>query len=588
MEKRVLLAVVLSFIVLYGFQALFPPATPPERSTAAPAGSPPAATDTAVPQPAGPAGDTPPSPAAATVEAPAALVADTEDRNVRLESDAVSALFSTRGGVLKSWRLKKYADPSGQPLELVPQNVPEGTLRPFALTVDDGAATATLQRALFKPNATEVRVQGGPATLDFEYQDAAGLSAAKTFHFSATNPYLIEFSATVTRGGAPLVPTVEWGPAIGSGLSESSGFVYSPPSQPIFSREGDVTRVAQGSVSEHSTVTGALGFAGVDDHYFLSAAIPAGTPLTVKYGTLDVPVPGAPEKPARFVTWSATFEGAPSNARFFLGPKDFDVLKSIDPSMTYAIDFGIFRWFVVPLHNALKWIHGYAGNWGWSIIILTVIINLVMFPLRHKSVVSMRRMQELQPEVKAIQERYKHLKMSDPARGKQNTELMNLYRERGVNPASGCVPMLLTLPVLIAFYSMLSVAVELRGAPFILWIRDLSSYDPLYITPILMGATQFIQTKMTPQTGADPMQQKMMLFMPIIFTGMFVFMPSGLVLYWTASNIWTIGQQVVTNKLIGPPAKHTVRPPAERRLKSAGTGKTDSASGKAGQSKERK
>jgi YidC/Oxa1 family membrane protein insertase len=586
MEKRVLLAVVLSFVVLYGYQALFPPAKPSQRPTTAPTGGPAAARDTAVTPPS--AGVPPQSSAAATVEAPAALVADTQDRDVRFESDAVSALFSTRGAVLKSWRLKNYADPSGRPLELVPQNVPEGTLRPFALTVDDGPATAALQRALFKPSTMEVRVQDGPATLAFEYQDVAGLSASKTFTFSATNPYLLEFSAAVTRGGAPLMPTVEWGPAIGFGLSESSGFVYSPPAQPIFSRDGDVTRVAQGSVAEHSTVTGTLAFAGVDDHYFLSAAIPAGTPLTVKYGRLDVPVAGAPDKPARFVTWSATFQGAPSKARFFFGPKDFDVLKSIDPYMTYAIDFGIFRWFVVPLHNALKWIHGYAGNWGWSIIILTVIINLVMFPLRHKSVVSMRKMQELQPEVKAIQERYKHLKMSDPARGKQNTELMNLYRERGVNPASGCVPMLLTLPVLIAFYSMLSVAVELRGAPFILWIRDLSSYDPLYITPILMGATQFIQTKMTPQTGADPMQQKMMLFLPIVFTGMFIFMPSGLVLYWTASNIWTIGQQVVTNKLIGPPAPRTIRPPAERRLKSAGTGKTDSAAGKAGQSKERK
>jgi len=383
------------------------------------------------------------------------------------------------------------------------------------------------------------------------------------------------------------VPAVEWGPAIGLGVSKSSGFVYNPPPQPIYSRDGEVTRVAQGKVSEHATVSGTIQFAGVDDHYFLSAVITPGAPLTVKYGTLDVPVPNTPDSAAHFVTWSVAFPSAPSNARFFFGPKDFDALKSIDPSLTYAIDFGMFRWFVVPLHNALKWVHGYAGNWGWSIIILTVIINIVMFPLRHKSVVSMRKMQELQPEVKAIQERYKNLKMSDPARSKQNTELMNLYRERGVNPASGCVPMLLTFPVLIAFYSMLSVAVELRGAPFILWIRDLSAYDPLYITPLLMGATQFIQTKMTPQTGTDPIQQKMMLFMPIMFTGMFIFMPSGLVIYWTASNIWTIGQQVLTNRIIGPPAKHTVRPPAERKMKSAGSGKSEPA-GKTDQPKERK
>jgi YidC/Oxa1 family membrane protein insertase len=586
MEKRVLLAVILSFVVLYGYQALFQP-KPPQRTPAPSGTTAPAATP--APAQAGvdqPKADAPVAAPAVAVET-AAVVADTQERDVRVESEAVSAVFSTRGGVLKSWRLKRYHDPSGQPLELVPQNVPESTLRPFALTVDDLGTRATLLRALFKPSATDVRVHGTPATLTFDYEDVAGLVANKTFVFSADNPYLIEFSATVTRGGSPLVPTVEWGPAIGLGVAKSSGFVYDPPPQPIYSREGEVTRVAQNKISEHASVSGVLPFAGVDDHYFLSAAIAPGTPVTVAYAPLDVPVPNTPDAVAHFVAWSATFQSAPSKVRFFFGPKDFDVLKSIDPYLTYAIDFGMFRWFVVPLHNALKWVHGYAGNWGWSIIILTVIINVVMFPLRHKSVVSMRKMQELQPEVKAIQERYKHLKMSDPARSKQNTELMNLYRERGVNPASGCVPMLLTFPVLIAFYSMLSVAVELRGAPFIFWIRDLSAYDPLYITPLLMGATQFVQTKMTPQTGADPIQQKMMLFMPIMFTGMFIFMPSGLVLYWTASNMWTIGQQVLTNRLIGPPAKRTVRPPAERKLKNAGAGKTVSA-GKTDQPKERK
>jgi YidC/Oxa1 family membrane protein insertase len=218
----------------------------------------------------------------------------------------------------------------------------------------------------------------------------------------------------------------------------------------------------------------------------------------------------------------------------------------------------------------------FVGNFGWSIIILTVLINLAMFPLRHKSVVSMRRMQELQPEVKAIQDRYAKLKVTDPARQKMNTEMMSLYRERGVNPASGCVPMLLTLPVLFAFYSMLSVAIELRGAPFVGWIHDLSVHDPLFITPVLMGITQFVQTRMTPST-ADPMQQKMMMFMPIIFMAMFIWAPSGLVLYWTTSNLWAIGQQAFTNRLIGPPAQHTVRPAAERRVKNAGGGKTDQA-----------
>jgi YidC/Oxa1 family membrane protein insertase len=196
-----------------------------------------------------------------------------------------------------------------------------------------------------------------------------------------------------------------------------------------------------------------------------------------------------------------------------------------------------------------------------------------MFPLRHKSVVSMRKMQEIQPEIKAIQERYKKLKVTDPARQKMNAEMMNLYRERGVNPASGCVPMLLTLPVLISFYSMLSVAIELRGAPFIGWITDLSRHDPLFITPVLMGATQFVQTKMTPTT-MDPTQQKVMLLMPLMFMAFFLWAPSGLVLYWTVANMWAIGQQALTNKIIGPMPQRTVRPPAERKLKNAGAGRS--------------
>ena len=251
---------------------------------------------------------------------------------------------------------------------------------------------------------------------------------------------------------------------------------------------------------------------------------------------------------------------------FFYGPKDFDLLKSTDKELVRSINFGIFTFLAVPLLSALKWINQYIGNYGWSIILLTIGINLVLFPLRHKSVVSMRRMQEIQPQVKAIQDRYAKLKVTDPARQKMNTELMELYKARGVNPASGCVPMLLTMPVLFAFYALLSVAIELRGAPFGLWIHDLSRYDPLFITPVLMGITQFWQTRLTPTTG-DPAQQRMMMFMPLMFMVFFVWAPSGLVIYWFVSNLWSIGQQYLTNQLIGPPPQHVLRPAAERRVK---------------------
>ena len=227
-----------------------------------------------------------------------------------------------------------------------------------------------------------------------------------------------------------------------------------------------------------------FGFAGVDDHYFLAAARHAGQPLHVEYrAAVEVPLPGTPEPARTSSTGRRGIRGAAQRRRFSSARRTSTCSPRSIAISSASIDFGMFAWLVVPLLRALKWVNGYVGNYGWSIIILTVLINLAMFPLRHKSVVSMRKMQEIQPEVKAIQDRYAKLKMTDPARQKMNTEMMSLYRERGVNPASGCVPMLLTLPVLFAFYSMLSVAIELRGAPFFGWIHDLSVHDPLFITP---------------------------------------------------------------------------------------------------------
>ncbi|MGB2716785.1 MAG: membrane protein insertase YidC [Vicinamibacterales bacterium] len=573
MEKRLLLWVLLSLVILYGYQAMFPQPKPQPR-TPAPQTGPQTAASPATPS-SQPQAQVPPTTPPASPAEP--LVHDSEEREVLVENADVQAAFTTRGAVLKSWRLKRYLGPDGRPLDLVPAHVKPDSPKPFALVVGDPESDRTLSQALFKPSADSVNTSSTAARLTFEYSDASGLTARKEFSFAPDQPYVIEFSASVSKGGKPLTPTILWGPALGTGVV-SSGMTYAPSSQPIFYRDRDVTRVKFSDVPKHQTVDGALDFAGVDDHYFLSAALVKGQTATIRYEPVPVSVEGS-ERGLQFVSWSVTQpspSAGPTGARFFFGPKDFDVLRSVDRELVRAIDFGIFDWLVTPLLRSLKWVNGYIGNYGWSIVALTVLINLAMFPLRHKSVVSMRRMQELQPEMKAIQDRYAKLKVSDPARQKMNVELMNLYRERGVNPASGCVPMLLTMPVLFAFYAMLSVAIELRGAPFIGWIKDLSTYDPLFITPILMGATQFVQTKMSPATG-DPTQQKMMLFMPLIFMTMFIWAPSGLVLYWTVSNLWAIGQQMLTNRLIGPPQPRAVRPPAERRLKTAGGGKSTGA-----------
>lgn len=575
MEKRVLLAIVLSFAVLYGYQAMFPPPelqTPPDASAPSSAGS----ADAVAPDATG----TEPSPVEQTEAQtpPAAVTGDTEEREIVFENGSVRAVFSNRGGVIKSWRLKKYMDASNQPLELVPQDAPAGRPKPFTLSVEDAATSKILASALYRASAASVSATTDPQTLTFEFQGTDGLVARKEFSFHPDSPYVLHFSATVTRGSTVLVPTIQWGPAIGTNRDVNTNSYNAPP-QPIYYTDGEVERISAGDVPEIANQQGTYGFAGVDDHYFLSAVVNPNQPLRLSYDVVPMPAHDpAEDAPPPYVAWSVGYPQAPSGAAFFFGPKDFDVLAAVDRDLVRAIHFGIFSWLVVPLLRALKWINVYIGNYGWSIIALTVMINLVMFPLRHKSVVSMRRMQEIQPEVKAIQDRYAHLKMTDPARQNMNKEMMQLYKERGVNPASGCVPMLLTLPVLFAFYAMLSVAIELRGAPFIGWIKDLSVYDPLFITPVLMGITQFVQTRMTPST-ADPTQQRVMMLMPLLFMFMFIWAPSGLVLYWTVSNLWAIGQQAVTNKLIGPPKVHTVRPPAERRVnvKKAGGGRTVAA-----------
>ena len=565
MERRVLIAVLLSFVVLYGYQAMFPVPQDPARQQPAPAASKAAtAPNAAAPEPANPTPSVKP-PAEATSDAPA--------RDVVFENSDVRAVFTTRGAAIKSWQLKKYRDSAGRPYEVVAGHAPADAPLPLSLGVDDAGLSATLQSAPFVVTAESATGNGWTAQFDYT---AGTLRVQKTVSIANDKPYVVNVTATVTRDGQPVPTTVRWGPALGSGIAPQASYAtYSPPLQPIYFKDGDVTRIAPDQIAAQPVVEGSFGFVGVDDHYFLVALVKPKDPVRVTYAPVNVPVDGNADG-AHYVSWAARLSAPVQGASFFAGPKDFDVLAAVDTELVRAIDFGIFAWLVVPLLRALKWINGYVGNYGWSLILLTVLINLAMFPLRHKSVVSMRKMQEVQPEVKAIQDRYAKLKMTDPARGKMNQELMALYKERGVNPASGCVPMLLTLPVLFAFYSMLSVAIELRGAPFAGQIHDLSAHDPWFIWPILMGVTMFIQQKMTPST-ADPMQQRIMLIMPVMMTGMFLWAASGLVIYWTVSNTWGILQQMLTNRLIGPTVVRTVRPPAERRVKNVGGGRTDQA-----------
>jgi YidC/Oxa1 family membrane protein insertase len=575
MERRVLLAIFLAFLVLYVWQALFvKPVPKPGQPGAQAAKSAPATagTQAASAAPQAPLPAEAPAAAAAPATPSATLVGDASEREVRVETRTVIAVFTNRGARAKSWRLKNYRDKQGQPQELVESQVP-GQPLPFSLRTSDDKVNATLNSALYAVSNAPAGAVSSPIDLRFEYRNADGVQATKTFHFDPDS-YVVTLNATVAAGDRVLTPAVQWGPAIGD-IAEVSR--YSQKAEGLLFVGDKVQRLAPKDFAKQSEYSGEFKLAGVDDNYFVTAALfPAA--VKVRYQPVSIPAATAPTDPPRdLVAYEVEPATAGTPIKFFIGPKDFDVLAAISPDLTKAINFGTFTIIVVPLLRSLKWVNSYVGNYGFSIIILTILINVIMFPLRHKSVVSMRKMQEIQPEVKAIQDRYSKLKATDPAKQKMNQELMTLYRERGVNPAGGCVPMLLTMPVLIAMWALLSTAIELRGAPFIGWIHDLTAHDPLYITPLIMGVSQLWQQRMTPNTGMDPAQQRMMLMMPVIFTVMFLWLPAGVAIYYAVTNIWAIGQQYLTNYLIGPPKVRTIRPPAERRVKRVAGGKGDAA-----------
>jgi YidC/Oxa1 family membrane protein insertase len=558
MEKRVFLAIFLCFAVAALWQTYIvpKPAPAPVKTTEPASGTAPGATVAAPGNPAAGA----PAPGAETPPAPAPLVADAAARDIVVETDSIRAVISTAGAVLTSWKLKKYPDEidSRQPLELVPQDIPPNTYpRPFTLATDDPGLSQTLAHALFQPSADGLSLGNKAGTLSFQYQDAAGLNARKTFYFQPEGKsYVVNVEAAIDVRGTSQPVVLEWGPALGLGYTPDSSR-QSQPVRAVQFHNDKVERLIADKLKEQGKFEGQLRYAGVEDHYFLTAALPGTQSVVVQYQPVTLPLPGNAEGKVRnFVAFGVRVPAGQGTATmpFFIGPKAFDVLKAVDVELSRAIDFGMFAWLVVPLLQTLKWINGFLGNFGWSIIVLTVLINLAMFPLRHKSMVSMRKMQALQPEIKSIQDRYAKYKLTDPERQKMNQEMMALYKQKGVNPASGCVPMLLTMPVLFAFYQMLAASIELRGAPFLGWIHDLSKMDPYFVTPLIMGATMFWQQKMMPTT-ADPVQAKMFMFMPLVFTIMFLWAPSGLVIYWLVSNVMAIGQQTLTNRIIGAPAR---------------------------------
>ena len=536
MEKRIFLAVVISIALL----ALWSVALPkffPELARKPEPTRPQVARTTTAPTPARPVDpDAPapviaPPPAATPVEA-AAVQTSTVD------TPELTAVFSNRGAQLVSYRLKKYRrkDVPAQSVDLVRTREANRTDFPFMIETRNAPLNGRWNSALYAVND---RTERGMRVIDYRYSDGR-YTITKSFRFDPARPYLFDFSTNVQP---PMPYRVAIGPGIrnigrqevdSASVITGNGVVQAEGSFDVLPREkGDALQPFPN-----------VDYIGVEDNYFLTVLRPSSGAegLLIRKSFTDVAT--QQKRPDFFAAVNATAEGSVAGNAFF-GPKETKVLDAY--GFGEALQLGWFgmiaRFFLV----ALTWINQYTHNFGWAIVVLTVIIKLVLYPLQHKSNVSMKKMQRVGPKVEVIKAKYKKSKTDTEQRNKMNMEMMQLYQKEGINPMAGCLPLVFQLPILWGFYNLLSRAIELRGAPWTLWIRDLSEKDPTYVLPILMTATMFLQTYLTPATG-DPMQRKMFLIMPLVFGFMFKDFPSGLVLYWLVQNVLTIIQQLIMNK----------------------------------------
>lgn len=554
MEKRVLVAIVLSILVLVAFKYLAErrmPETP--RSRLAPS-KPVAPIPSLVP----PAEQVPPPALQKAKEPEVTLKLDTkaQDQEVLVDASLYSAVLSNRGAVLTSWKLKRYNSGKGEVFEMIAAgHSPESRPYPGALILNDPTLNGIANGEFY-----EVKAEHGnklenkfvpPLNVTLLLRRGS-LRVEKRYHFYPDH-YLIDFSASVLQDGKPVPARV----LLGEDIGPEHEHLLNPAVQlqVISNQAGKIHR--QGPPDDESQIKridGEMRWVGLDMHYFSVIAIPV-APLS--YFELQKKAVKTVGLDAKDVTRNLIRLSVPLNGsaqfQIFLGPKDQEVLVAIKGAdLTGVIDFGMFSFLVHPLLYSLKWIERYAHNYGLAIILLTLFLTLLLFPFRLKQMLSMKKMQVIQPKIKDIQDRYRSYKKTDPRRAEMNQEIMALYKEHNVNPLGGCLPLILQMPLLFAFYQLLAAAIELRQAPFAGWIQDLSVKDPYYVLPIIMGVTQLISQKMTPMApGTDPTQAKMMMMMPAVFTIMFLNLSSGLNLYFLCSNIFQIAFQKLTEPWIG-------------------------------------
>lgn len=568
-ELRLLLAFALSFLVMSLWIKYFGPKTPVEKpATTASATATPGTSAATTPAPtsvspaaSAPAATKPGAKPAAPVAVPA--IADNQERTFVVESELYRVEFSNRGAVVKSWQLKKYKDDAKpqRTLDLVHPDAAEQTGGwPFSLSLDDASDEAAANKALYTIDAGPAG-EHGVSQVRFSWSDGH-LQVTKEFHFDGT--YTAHVKTAVLHDGKPVVAGLAWR----GGFGDLTVADPAPVEQVsvLFNTAGKLKNIPYKDLKspEETPRTfwyAGMDYAGIEDRYFVAVFLPdadSGAKISTRYWKLMREVKTAEKTDQEPVAEVAAGSGTadPVSLRFYAGPKDYEQLKKMNPPLHALVQFGWMEFIAEPLFHALKWTQRYIPNWGWAIIVLTLVINMVLFPMRISSYRTMLKMRRVAPEVSAIKERYKKYKLNDPKKAEENKEIMALYQREGINPLGGCFQMLVQMPIWFGLNTALRYSIELRHAGW-LWVSDLSAKDPHYILPVTVGISMYLVSKMTPMATTDPSQEAMMKYMPIMMAASFIFFPfsSGLALYILTSSVVGIGQQWYLNKTHPEPAK---------------------------------
>jgi len=588
-QVRGILFVVVSLLILFAWGHFYKPPVPPPQSNPAQTSVPfnPQGSQQGSAQP-GAAGNASSSGAAAksgagraAAAANSSVVEASEEKTVVVQSALYRVELSNRGGVVKTWQLNKYFDDQRppRPLDLVNDSVAQELGWPFSLVLTDPQQQTNANAGLYeidtrvippavaytselKPGKIPVvpPASGGglwaPIEVDMHWSDGH-LDVQKKLKFDFNYETTVEVAVTLDGKQQPVA--VAWRGGFGDKAVYNAAQLVT-----VYYKTGGKLNLLQykklgvsGNQSQPAVQYGPLEFAGVEDQFFTAAFLPDATDISLWHWMQNhsVTADGKQTSEPEAEMAAGTTTGAPLRVRVFVGPKDLALLEKLQPPLAELVNFGWTGIIAKPLLWILQTLHTKVTNWGWCIVLMTLVINLAMFPLKMKSWRSMQKMQKVGPEIRQIQDRYKKYSMSDPRKKKMNEEVMAVYSREGINPMGSCLPMLFQMPIWWALWRVLNGAIELRHAPWMGWIHDLSAMDPYYILPIGMTIMMYLMTKMTPQTSTDPAQQKMLALMPLMMGFIFFRLSSGLNLYMFTSNLVGIGQQYYLNKSEPMPAK---------------------------------